>query len=307
MNWTTDDMPFQTGRTAIVTGANSGIGFETAKALAAKGATVILACRSVSKGEEAADKIRAEHPETNVEVLELDLASLSSVRSFAQTFKDNYGKLELLINNAGVMVPPYGTTQDGFELQFGVNHLGHFALTGLLLDRLLETKKARVVNVSSSAHRMGELDFENFDPVLSEDSYKPWRAYGRSKLANLLFTLELQKHFNAAGTDTLAVAAHPGGTKTNLQRSMSGIGRNLLNLMMQEQHMGALPTLYAATAPDVQGNDYYGPDGFQEIRGYPEKVGRSDDAKNANDAKQLWKLSEELTGVRYDVPQPVSA
>ena len=300
MNWMTKDIPSQTGRTAIVTGANSGIGFETAKALAAKGAAVVLACRNMDKGKEAADKIRQAHPEAQLEPMKLDLASLTSVREFAQAYKDEHSKLDLLINNAGVMVPPYGKTQDGFEQQFGVNHLGHFALTGLLMDRILKTKGARVVNVSSAAHKMGTLELnEHFDPVLSEDAYKPWRAYGRSKLANLLFTLELQRFFNAADADALAVAAHPGGTKTNLQRTMSGIGRSLLNLMMQNQEMGALPTLYAATAPEVQGNDYYGPDGFQEMRGYPEKVGRSDEANDPNKARGLWDLSEELTGVTY--------
>ena len=298
MNWTAEHIPDQTGRTAIVTGANSGIGFETAQALAAKGAAVVMACRNLSKAAAAAEAIREAVPGAKLEILELDLADLASVRSFAEAFSRTYDTLDLLINNAGVMVPPFSKTKDGFELQFGANHLGHFALTGLLLDRLTATPGARVVNVSSGAHRFGKMDFDNLQ---SEKGYKPWQAYGRSKLANLLFTLELQKHLTARGADTLAVAAHPGGTKTNLQNNMSGLLRPLMNMMMQEQAMGALPTLYAATAPDMKGNDYIGPDGFQEMRGYPVRVGRSDEAKDPNLARRLWEVSEKLSGVRYGV------
>ncbi len=295
--WTANDMTDQTGRVAVVTGANSGIGFETAKALYAEGATLVMACRNLDKANAAADAIRREGASANLDVFPLDLASLASVRTFAESFKAKYDRLDLLINNAGVMVPPYTQTEDGFELQFGANHLGHFALTGHLLERLLATPGSRVVTVSSGAHRMGEMDFEDLQ---AEQGYKPWRAYGRSKLANLLFTLELQNRLEAARADTVAVAAHPGGTKTNLQSHMSSVWRPLLNLIMQEPEMGALPTLYAATAPGVRGNEYFGPDGFQEIRGHPRRVDSSEESQDVGVARQLWVASERLTGVRYE-------
>ena len=296
-HWTADDIPDQTGRVAIVTGANSGIGFETAKALADKGATVVMACRNLDKASTAANSIEQAVPDARLDIIHLDLADLSSVRTFAENFKTNYSQLDLLINNAGVMVPPYTETEDGFELQFGANHLGHFALTGLLIEEVLATPKARVVSVSSGAHRMGTMDFENLQ---AEKGYKPWQAYGRSKLANLLFILELQNRLEAAHADATAVAAHPGGTKTNLQGNMSRLARPLINLIMQEAKMGALPTLYAATAPNVSGNDYYGPNGFQEIRGYPRKVDSSDESQDNGLARQLWLESERLTGITYD-------
>ena len=295
-NWTADNIPNQTDRVAIVTGANSGIGFETAKALAAKGATLVAACRNLDKADAAADAIR-QVADAKLDIIPLDLASLTSVRAFAERFNANYDRLDLLVNNAGVMVPPYTTTEDGFELQFGANHLGHFTLTGHLLARLLATPGSRVVTVSSSAHRIGELDFGNLQ---AERGYKPWRAYGRSKLANLLFTLELQNRLDAASADTVAVAAHPGGTKTNLQSHMSSLWRPLLNLIMQEPAMGALPTLYAATAPDVRGNEYFGPDGFGEIRGHPRRVDSSEASQDVGAARLLWAESERLTGVRYE-------
>ena len=301
--WTASDIPDQTGRVAVITGANSGIGFESAKALAAKGATLVMACRNLDKASRARSEIKKEVPEARLEVIQLDLANLASVRTFADAFRARYERLDLLINNAGVMVPPYTKTKDGFELQFGANHLGHFALTGHLMEQVLATPGSRVVNVSSGAHRMGSMDFENLQ---AEKGYKPWRAYGRSKLANLLFTLELQNRFEAARAGALALAAHPGGTKTNLQSHMSGVLRPLLNLIMQEQAMGALPTLYAATAPDVSGNDYYGPGGFQEIRGYPVKVDSSDASQDVGVARQLWAESEKLTGVRYEALEPAS-
>lgn len=295
-NWTANDIPDQANRVAVVTGANSGIGFETAKALAAKSATVVMACRNLDKAHNAAAEIRQSAPDAQLEILELDLADLHRVRDFADAFKERYGRLDLLINNAGVMVPPYGKTENGFELQFGANHLGHFALTGYVLDKLLMTPGSRVVTVSSGAHRMAKMDFDNLQ---AEKGYKPWEAYGRSKLANLLFTFELQRKLEAADADTIAVAAHPGGTKTNLQSNMFALWRPLMNLIMQEAEMGALPTLYAAAAPDVQGGDYYGPDGFQEMRGYPEKVDSSDESKDVSVARQLWVESEKLTDVTY--------
>ena len=295
--WTAQDIPDQAGRVAIVTGANSGIGFETAKALAAKNATVVMACRNLDKAHNAARDIRDEVLDARLDVLELDLADLNSVHDFADAFKDKYDRLDLLINNAGVMVPPFDKTADGFELQFGANHLGHFALTGRLLERVLGTPDSRIVTVSSTAHRMGKMDFSNLQ---AEKGYKPWEAYGRSKLANLLFTYELQRRLKAAGKDTIAVAAHPGGTKTNLQSNMSNLFRSALNLMMQEAEMGALPTLYAATAPDVEGGDYYGPGGFQEIRGYPVKVDSTPESKDVGLARQLWLESEKLTKVTFE-------
>ena len=295
-DWTAQDIPDQTGRVAVVTGANSGIGFETAKALAARNTTVVMACRNLDKAHNAARDIRQEVPDARLEILELDLADLNQVHDFADAFKEKYDRLDLLINNAGVMVPPYDQTADGFELQFGANHLGHFALTGRLLDTVLRAEGSRVVNVSSTAHRMGKMDFDNLQ---AEKGYKPWEAYGRSKLANLLFTFELQRRFNAVGSDTIAVAAHPGGTKTNLQGNMSAPFRSVLNLIMQEAEMGALPTLYAATAPDVTGGDYYGPGGFQEIRGHPIKVDSTPAAKDVGVAQQLWVESEKLTKVKF--------
>ena len=296
-SWTAQDIPDQTGRVAVVTGANSGIGFETAKALAAKSATVVMACRNLDKAHNAASKIRKEVPDARLEILELDLADLNRVHDFADAFKDKYDRLDLLINNAGVMVPPFDKTADGFELQFGANHLGHFALTGRLLEKLLATASSRIVTVSSTAHRMGEMDFTNLQ---AEKGYKPWEAYGRSKLANLLFTFELQRRLNDIGTDTVAVAAHPGGTKTNLQGNMFAPFRSVLNLVMQEPEMGALPTLYAATAPGVEGGDYYGPGGFQEIRGYPVKVDSTPASKDVGVARQLWLESEKLTKVSFE-------
>ncbi|MFH2008742.1 MAG: oxidoreductase [bacterium] len=295
--WTSDNIEDLTGRTAIVTGSNSGIGFEEARALALKGAAVILAVRDVDRGEQAAQRIRDEHPAASVEVLPLDLASLDSVRAFAETFKRKHAALHLLVNNAGVMMPPYGKTADGFELQFGTNHLGHFALTGLLLDRLLETEGSRVVNVSSQAHRQGRIDFEDLN--WERKPYKKMRSYGQSKLANLLFTYELQRRLEAAGAKTIAVAAHPGWTATNLQQHV-GFFRSLNPLFAMKPWQGALPTLYAATSEDVHGGEYYGPSGIYEMRGWPKRVKSVPASHDAADAARLWDVSEELSGVSYD-------
>lgn len=293
--WTHDDIPDQSGRVAIVTGANTGIGYETARALARKGAQVTLACRSREKGEAAVARIAAEEPRGSVTFAALDLADLDSVRRFAKAFADSHDRLDLLVNNAGVMVPPASKTKQGFELQFGVNHLGHFALTGLLLDLLRKTSGARVVSVSSAAHRMGAMDFDDLD--FETRGYDPWAAYGQSKLANLLFTFELQRRFEGEGEDAIAVAAHPGWTGTDLQRHAWYVRlMNLVIAMTPEQ--GALPTLRAATAPDVQGGEYYGPHGFQEMRGYPVRVDTTDAARSREDAARLWQLSEERTGVQ---------
>ncbi len=294
-NWTADNIPDLSGKIAIVTGANSGIGYEMARALLRKGATVILACRNKNKGEAAMQQIRGQYPEAKAKLMQLDLSDLASVRRFAGEFNGHYDRLDLLINNAGIMMPPLGKTADGFEVQFGVNHLGHFALTGLLLDLITRTPKSRVVTVSSSGHRMGKIDFDNLN---AEQSYSKQGAYGQSKLANLLFTYELQRRFEAAGVDTIAAAAHPGWTATNLQ-AHAWFFRLLNPLVAQQPEMGALPTLYAAIAPEVQGGDYYGPGGWQEFRGYPVKVQSNDRSHDTAVAAKLWTVSEELTGMQY--------
>jgi NAD(P)-dependent dehydrogenase (short-subunit alcohol dehydrogenase family) len=288
--WSTDDIPpDQSGRTAIVTGANSGIGRAAATALAARGARVILAVRNAEKGASAA----AGMPGT-VEVRALNLADLGSVRAFAEGWE---GDIDLLINNAGVMIPPLTRTADGFELQFGTNHLGHFALTNLLLEHV----SGRVVTVSSTAHRMGKIDLDDLN--WERKSYRAWRAYGQSKLANLLFTAELQRRLTAAGSAVLATAAHPGYASTNLQfhsenRLFEIIGSVGNRLVAQDENGGSLPTLYAAVA-DVPGNSFAGPGGFMEQRGAPKLVGRSKAAQDGGVARRLWDVSEQLTAVRF--------
>jgi NAD(P)-dependent dehydrogenase (short-subunit alcohol dehydrogenase family) len=295
--WSRNDIPDLTGRRVIVTGANSGIGRAAARALAAAGAGVVLAVRDVAKGEAAAATMAGE-----TEVRRLDLASLASVREFAAGWE---GDLDLLINNAGVMVPPLTRTADGFELQFGTNHLGHFALTNLLLDRVT----VRVVTVSSTGHRMGRIDFDDLN--WEHKPYKAWRAYGQSKLANLLFTSELQRRLTAAGSPVLATAAHPGYAATNLQfkserRVLDVVGVVGNRLFAQDEDGGALPTLYAAVA-DVPGDSFAGPGGFMEQRGAPKLVGRSDAAKDTAVARRLWDVSEELTGVRFPLGAAAAA
>jgi NAD(P)-dependent dehydrogenase (short-subunit alcohol dehydrogenase family) len=287
--FTTADLPDMTGRSVIVTGANSGIGRAAARALAAAGARVVLAVRSVEKGRAAAATMPGE-----TEVRALDLASLASVREFAAAWE---GEIDLLINNAGVMVPPLSRTVEGFELQFGTNHLGHFALTNLLLEHVA----GRVVTVSSTGHRFGSIDFD--DLGWERRPYKAWRAYGQSKLANLLFTAELQRRLTAAGSAVLATAAHPGYAATNLQfhsqrRSMDLIGAIGNRLFGQDEDGGALPTLYAAVA-EVPGNSFAGPGGFMEQRGAPKLVGRSAAAQDMRVAGRLWDVSEQLTGVGF--------
>jgi NAD(P)-dependent dehydrogenase (short-subunit alcohol dehydrogenase family) len=302
--WTTADMPDLNGKVIVVTGANSGIGFGAANAFAAKGATTILACRSRERAEDALRRIQDDVTDATAEIMMLDLGSLASVRHFAAEFKEKYDRLDVLVNNAGVMWLPFGLTEDGFEQHFGVNHLGHFALTGLLVDVLLETPGARVVNVSSTGHRTGTMDFDN---LMYEDGkdYNRQRAYGRSKLANLLFTYELQRRFDATGADSMALAAHPGGTATNLGGHMRGswyveAAWSLVEPLLQEAAMGALPTLRAAVDPRAQGGQYYGPDGFMEQRGYPVVVQSSAASHDPETAQTLWQISEELTGVRYE-------
>jgi NAD(P)-dependent dehydrogenase (short-subunit alcohol dehydrogenase family) len=300
--WTADDIPNQTGRTALVTGANSGIGFETAKELARKEAHVVMACRDPHRARGAAAAIRSEVPNASLELIDLDLADLASVRAFADAFRESHQRLDLLINNAGIMMTPYGTTADGFEQQFGTNHLGHFALTGLLIDSVLAAPGARVVNVSSGGHRMGSMDFDNLQ--YEDGGYGPARAYGRSKLANLLFTYELQRRFRRAGARAEALAAHPGSTNTDLGRHLERyravrIARPLTGWISQNAAMGALPTLRAATDPDAFGGQYFGPAGRMEQRGYPKVVPSNDASHDAADARRLWAVSQSLTGVSY--------
>jgi NAD(P)-dependent dehydrogenase (short-subunit alcohol dehydrogenase family) len=306
LRWTSDDMPDLTGRVAIVTGANSGIGLQAARQLAAHGADVTLAVRDVERGETAAALIRGWAPGCAVSVGRLDLADLSSVRAFAAEWSAAHpGGLDLLVNNAGIMAVPRFETPDGFEGQFGTNHLGHFALTGLLLPALVARPRSRVVTVSSQAHRMGRMDF---DDIMGRRRYRSWGAYGQSKLSNLLFTSELQRRLDLSGVPLLAMAAHPGWASTNLQAAgprMRGRGwqqqfTDLGNrVFAQSAEMGALPTLFAATAPGLPGDSYVGPDGFMEQHGHPRLVGRSSAARNAADARRLWVLSEDLTGVVY--------
>lgn len=300
-HWTAEDIPDLTGKNAIVTGANSGIGYETAKALAKKGATVVMACRNLDKANAAAARIRQDVGNPKLEIMRLDLADLNSVREFADAFKAQYATLDLLINNAGVMIPPYTRTADGFELQFGANHLGHYALTGLLLETILATPGARVVTVSSGAHRMGTINFDNLN---AEMEYSASGAYAQSKLANLLFTLELNRRYKEIGASAIAAAAHPGWTVTGLQR---GFLHGVSWFVGQRPPMGALPTLRAAIDPDVQPNDYFGPGGLMKMRGYPEKASSSQSALDPELARSLWDVSEELTGVSYVWSVPVLA
>ena len=294
--WDATAMPDQTGRVAIVTGANSGIGFETAKESAKKGATVVMACRNQAKGEAAADAIGGEQPAGSVEVMALDLSSLASVRAFAAEFSAKFERLDLLINNAGVMaLPKRFETADGFEMQFGTNHLGHFALTGLLFNLLVQTPDSRIVNVSSSAHRAGRMAW---DDLQSKKSYSPFGTYSQSKLANLLFTNELQRRLDHTGVKVMATAAHPGWTATNLQ-THSGIAGLLNPFFGQKPPMGALPTLYAATAPEALPAGYYGPDGFMGMRGYPQQTKSNARSHDLEAAKKLWTVSEALTAVSF--------
>jgi NAD(P)-dependent dehydrogenase (short-subunit alcohol dehydrogenase family) len=299
-DWTAADIPDQTGRVAIITGANSGLGLATARELARAGARVVLACRSAEKGEDPAARIRSAVPSAQVEPAVLDLADLDSVRAFAAGV--SY-PLDLLINNAGVMAAPRRVTPDGFESQFGTNHLGHFALTGLLLGRLLAAPAPRVVTVSSAMHRGGKIAF---DDLQGERGYSRWGAYQQSKLANLMFCFELQRRAVEAGCALGSLAAHPGYAATNLQASgtdrfyerwFMAIGNRLF---AQSADMGALPTLYAATFPDLPGGTFVGPGGRGEQRGYPKVVTAAGKAYDEQAWRRLWGVSEELTGVRFD-------
>jgi len=299
--WTAADVPDQSGRVAIVTGANSGLGFDTAAVLADKGAHVVLAVRSLDKGNQAADRIKTKSPNAVIAVQELDLTSLESVRKAADELRSTHPRIDLLINNAGVMyVPTRETTQDGFEMQFGTNHLGHFALTGQLLDNILPVEGSRVVTVSSFGHRI--LARIHFDDLQLERKYNRVEAYGQSKLANLLFTYELQRRIKLKGASTIAAAAHPGFSDTELMRHLPGFIPDFLwRPFAQPTDMGALPTLRAATDPGAQGGQYYGPDGIGEVQGSPKAVESSKQSHDADLQRRLWTVSEELTGVTYPV------
>jgi NAD(P)-dependent dehydrogenase (short-subunit alcohol dehydrogenase family) len=302
--WTTVDIPDQSGRVAVVTGANTGIGYHTAAALAQTGARVVLAVRDPEKGNLALARIVAACPHADVTLQELDLSSLASVRAAAAALGKSYPRIDLLINNAGVMWTPKQLTADGFEMQFGTNHLGHFALTGLLLDNLLPVRGSRVVTVSSTGHRLRAAI--HFDDLQWEHRYDRFAAYGQSKLANLLFTYELQRRLAARNRPTTtALAAHPGGSNTELARNLPGIFKPAIAvlgpLVFQSAAMGALPTLRAATDPDVEGGQYYGPDGLGEQRGHPRLVSSSAQSHDEDLQDRLWTVSEELTGVTYPV------
>jgi NAD(P)-dependent dehydrogenase (short-subunit alcohol dehydrogenase family) len=302
--WSAADIADQSGRVAVITGANSGLGYVTARELARHGARVVLACRSEVRGQEALARLIAEVPAADVELRALDMASLASIRAFADGVQASYPSLDLLINNAGVMAIPRHETADGFEMQFGTNHLGHFALTGLVLPLLIDQPDSRVVTVSSNAHKPGKLDF---DDLMHAHSYRRWKVYSDSKLANLLFAFELQRRLTEVNAPLISVAAHPGTAATNLVRP--GAEGNWLKehimtlgvrIIGQSEEQGALPQLYAATSPDVRGGEYYGPNGIAENRGYPKRVDSSSASKETAAAARLWKDSEDLTGVRYD-------
>ncbi len=302
-DWTTNNIPDLTGKIIIVTGANSGLGYEATKEFARKGARAIMASRDMNKAQIALDQIQDEIPKAQAEIMQLDLASLACVHRFADEFKSKYDRLDVLVNNAGIMWVPYGKTEDGFESQFGTNHLGHFALTGLLIDLLRKNPGSRVVNVSSKAHRSGVMDFENL-MFENGEGYSPHRAYGRSKLANLMFTYELQRRFVANNAAIIAVAAHPGGSNTNLYRygenfSWYRLLRPLAKLIVQSAAFGTLPTIRAAVDPNVRGGQYYGPGGFRQIRGYPVLVESNEASHDQAVARRLWQVSEQLTGIRY--------
>ena len=303
IKWSESNVPDQRGRVAVVTGANTGLGYETARVLAQRGAEVVLAVRSVDKGKQAAQRIAAVAPGAEVTVQELDLTSLASVRAAAAELAARYPQLDLLINNAGVMYTPYQQTADGFELQFGTNHLGHFALTGLLMPQLLTTPGSRVVTVSSLGHRIRARI--HFDDLQFEKSYDRLQAYGQSKLANLLFTYELERRLAASKASAIAVAAHPGFSDTDLARHVPGpllvFKPVLAGLFAQSAARGALPTLRAATDPDVTGGQYYGPNRLFETQGDPVLVSSSKQSHDAALQRRLWAVSEELTGVAFPV------
>jgi NAD(P)-dependent dehydrogenase (short-subunit alcohol dehydrogenase family) len=304
--WTDDSVPGQQGRTAVITGGNTGLGFEAARVLAEAGAAVVLAVRNPARGAAAAARIRATAPRARVDLVRLDLASLASVHEAADQLRDSHPAIDLLINNAGGVNPRYQRTEDGFERTLATNHLGPFALTGLVLDRLLPVPGSRVVTVASIGHRRGVI---NFDDLQARRGYRFQQAYFQSKLANLLFTYELQRRLAAAGADTIAVAAHPGNARTEFGRDMSGVVRLAMSprlraftwWLMQSPQVGALATVRAATDPEARGADYFGPPGRSQFTGYPVRVESSARSHDPEVARRLWEESQRLTGVSYPV------
>ena len=303
--WNQENIPNLTDKVIVITGANSGLGLESTKAFAAKGATVVMACRNMSKAEQAKAEVLAANPNAKLDLMQLDNASLDSVRTFANAFKAKYDRLDMLLNNAGVMAIPRSETADGFEMQLGVNHLGHFALTGLLLDVITSTPGARIHSTSSSAAFNGKI---NFDDLMGKEAYSRWGAYGQSKLANAVFATELNRRLKAAGYDTIANSSHPGLVMTNLQtnsleQSDAPLSERVLygtfgKLMAQDVDMGVLPQLYASSALDAKGGVFYGPKTMR-VRGYPAEQKCNDALNDAALLKRFWEVSEELTGVQY--------
>lgn len=311
-DWIAENIPDMAGKLILITGANSGIGFEAAKILASKNGEVILACRNQQKGEEALANILESNHNAQVSCMQVDLADLKSVQRFARDFLAKYESLDVLINNAGLMAPPYQKTKDGFEIQFGTNHLGHFALTGQLIGALLKSHGSRIVNVSSNAHKMGKIRFHDLN---WEKKYSRWPAYGQSKIANLYFTYELDKRLKELGKSTLAVAVHPGFSNTNLAYAGYNSEGNSLKsfaikttsaIFSQDSMMGSLPSVYAAAALDVKGSDYYGPSGWMEMKGIPKKTRSNKLSHDADVAKRLWDVSVEMTGVDFSQLMPAS-
>jgi len=305
--WTTQDIPNLNGKVVLITGANSGLGFECSKVFAQKGATVVMTARNLEKGEKAKAEVLQSAPDATVDLMQLDIGNLASIRDFVPAFKAAYDRLDILLNNAGVMAIPRSETPDGFEMQLGVNHLGHFALTGLLLDLIVKTPNARIHSVSSSAQYSGSI---NFDDLMGKQNYTRWGAYGQSKLANVVFTNELHKRLKAAGYDTIANASHPGIVYTNLQaNSLEKSGNSLVErvlyrviepLMVQDISMGILPMLYGMTDPDAKSGVFYGPNTFN-MRGYPAEKKSNKEAYDAAILNRFWEVSEQLTGITYDV------
>jgi NAD(P)-dependent dehydrogenase (short-subunit alcohol dehydrogenase family) len=302
-NWTLNDIPDLTGKTIIVTGANTGLGFESAKAFARNGANVVMACRSMEKGEIARKQIVRIFPSSIIQVMQLDLADLKSIRDFAATFRQSHAHLDVLLNNAAVIMVPYTLTKDGFESQMGINHLGHFALTGVLLDILKKSPGSRIVNVSSLSYKQGNIDFNNLLFENGKD-FSPIKAYGRSKLSNLLFTFELQRFFESKGIDCMAVAAHPGISNTNNpgkaeKNMLMKIYKISFSFIIQPPNMGAMSEIRASVDPDIKSGDFYGPGGMLELSGHPVRVQSKLSATDVEIAHKLWEVSEKLTSVTY--------
>lgn len=300
-NWTKTNMPDLTGKIIVVTGGNSGLGYAAVNAFAEKNAEVVLASRSIENGEKAKKEMLEKNSSAKIEVMKLDLMDLSSIKEFVENFKSKYSKLDILVNNAGIMTTPYALTKDGFESQIGTNHLGHFALTGLLFELIKSTPKSRIVTVSSIAHKRGIMDFDNFLYENQKD-YSPMKAYGRSKLSNLLFAYEMQRRLEKQGIETISVAAHPGVSNTNLAKHLENklifkILRPLLTVMTQSAEMGALPEIRAAVDPEVKGAQFYGPE--KNMKGFPIVVESNELSHNLEDAKKLWEMSEKLTGISF--------